>query len=116
MGQVTGPTSRVAAIDVETQRRKRRQGSENRNMGGLVVRYDEDKLQALEDVAGSQLPTLIRECGELLTQLLPVARERGVDPVELLRQTVRAVAALNLILRLAHRDAMRRAEQLAARP
>lgn len=94
MGQITGPTSRVAAIDVEAQRRKRRQGSENRNMGGrLVVRYDQDKLQALEDVAGNQLPTLIRECGELLTQLLPVAGERGVDPVELLRQTVRAVAA-----------------------
>jgi hypothetical protein len=94
MGQVTGPTSRIAAIDVEAQRRKRRQGSENRNMGGrLVVRYDQDKLQALEDVAGNQLPTLIRECGELLTQLLPVAGERGVDPVELLRQTVRAVAA-----------------------
>jgi hypothetical protein len=94
MGQVAGPTPRIAAIDVETQRRKRRQGSENRNMGGrLVVRYDQDKLQALEDVAGNQLPTLIRECGELLTQLLPVAGERGVDPVELLRQTVRAVAA-----------------------
>jgi hypothetical protein len=94
MGQVTGPTSRIAAIDVAAQRRKRRQGSENRNMGGrLVVRYDQDKLQALEDVAGNQLPTLIRECGELLTQLLPVAGERGVDPVELLRQTVRAVAA-----------------------
>jgi hypothetical protein len=94
MGQITGPTSRIAPIDVEAQRRKRRQGSENRNMGGrLVVRYDQDKLQALEDVAGNQLPTLIRECGELLTQLLPVAGERGVDPVELLRQTVRAVAA-----------------------
>ena len=94
MSQVAGPTSPVAAFDVEAQRRKRRQGSENRNMGGrLVVRYDQQKLQALEEVAGSQLPTLIRECGDLLTQLLPVAGERGVDPVELLRETARAVTA-----------------------
>ena len=94
MGQVAGPPSRVAAVDVEAHRRKRRQGSENRNMGGrLVVRYDQDKLQALEAAAGDQLPSLIRECGDLLTQLLPVAGERGVDPVDLLRQTVRAVAA-----------------------
>jgi hypothetical protein len=95
MGQVTGPTSRVAAVnDVQAHRRRRRQGSENRNMGGrLVVRYDRDKLQALEEVAGSQLPSLIRECGDLLTQLLPVAGERGVDPMDLLRQTARAVAA-----------------------
>ena len=35
----------------------------------------------------------LRECGELLTELLPVADERGVDPMDLLRQTVRAVAA-----------------------
>jgi hypothetical protein len=35
---------------------------------------------------------LIRECGDLLTQLLPVAGERGVDPMDLLRQTARAVA------------------------
>lgn len=86
--------SRLETVGVEPNRRKRRQGSENRNMGGrLVVRYDRDKLQALEEAAGNQLPTLIRECGELLTQLLPVAGERGVDPVDLLRETVRAVAA-----------------------
>ena len=92
MGQVARSTSLV--LDVETERRKSRRGSETRNMSGrLVVRYDQDKLQALEAVAGKELPSLIRECGELLTELLPVADERGVDPMDLLRQTVRAVAA-----------------------
>lgn len=94
MGQGIGPKSDHEAFDdVAEQRRKGRQGSEKRNMGGrLVVRYDTHKLQALEAAAGSQLPSLIRECGDLLTELLPVAGERGVDPVDLLRQTVLALA------------------------
>lgn len=75
--------------------RKSRRGSENRKMAAkLGARYDPEKLRALEAAAGSQLPTLIRECADLLLRdLLPVARERGVDPVILLRQTARAVAA-----------------------
>jgi hypothetical protein len=75
-------------IDTEAARRKKRQGSENRTMNGrLQVRYDPNKLQELEAVAGGKLPSLIRQYGDLLTQLLPVADERGVDPVELIRET-----------------------------
>lgn len=79
---------RSGTDDADTLRRKKRQGSETRNMvGRLQVRYDTDKLQELEAVAGRHLPTLIREYGDLLTELLPVAREHGLDPVELIRQT-----------------------------
>ncbi|MFN6549077.1 hypothetical protein ACP6C7_06295 [Mycolicibacterium septicum] len=72
----------------EAARRKRRQGSETRDMtGALRVRYDEKDLQALKDQAGKRLPTLIRQYGDLLTQLLPLADARGIDPVELIQQT-----------------------------
>jgi hypothetical protein len=87
MGRAAGPILGVGMLDAETVRRKKRQGSENRELSGrLQVRYDPSKLQALEAVAGKQLPSLIREYGDLLTQLLPVAGERGVDPVELIRE------------------------------
>jgi hypothetical protein len=94
MGQATGLMSETVADEAPARRRKKRQGSETRNMcGRLVVRYDQEKLQALEAAAGRQLPSLIRECGDLLTELLPVADERGLDPVDLLRETARALAA-----------------------
>ena len=79
---------RSGANDTDALRRKKRQGSETRNMvGRLQVRYDTDKLQELEAVAGRHLPTLIRQYGDLLTELLPVAEQHGLDPVELIRQT-----------------------------
>jgi hypothetical protein len=74
--------------DDEAARRKRRQGSENRYMSAyLRVRYREDALEALHAQAGERLPTLIRQYSDLLIDLLPMADARGVDPVELIRQT-----------------------------
>lgn len=74
--------------EVEALRRKKRQGSETRNMGArLQLRYDPDKLQELEAAAGSDLNNLIRQCGDLLTELLPIAEQRGLDPVDLIRRT-----------------------------
>ncbi|OBJ93005.1 hypothetical protein [Mycobacterium sp. 1245852.3] len=88
MDAAAGPSSKVATFSTEADRRRKRQGSENRQMNGrLQVRFDPDKLKALEAMAGGRLPCLIRECGELLTQLLPLADERGIDPVELIRET-----------------------------
>lgn len=88
MNSHTALRHRSAADDAEAMRRKKRQGSETRNMvGRLQVRYDTDKLQELEAVAGRHLPTLIRQYGDLLTELLPVAEQHGLDPVELIRQT-----------------------------
>lgn len=76
------------AHDAEALRRKKRQGSETRKkVDRLQVRYDTDKLEALEAVAGRKLPDLIRQYGDLLTKLLPVAEQQGLDPVELIRQT-----------------------------
>lgn len=72
----------------EAARRKSRQGSETRDMTGVLrVRYDQDDLAALKEQAGNRLPTLIRQYGYLLTELLPVADAQGVDPVELIQQT-----------------------------
>ncbi|KEP38768.1 hypothetical protein MKSMC1_60580 [Mycobacterium kansasii] len=61
--------------------------------GRLQVRYHPEKLQALEAVAGDKLPSLIRQYGDLLTELLPVADKRGVDPVSLLRDAAASVLA-----------------------
>lgn len=88
MGQAAGLMSGSATDEAAALRRKKRQGSENRNMNGrLQVRFDPQKLKALEAVAGGDLPSLIREYGDLLTELLPVADERGMNPVELIRET-----------------------------
>jgi len=74
--------------DADTLRRKKRQGSETRSMGArLQLRYDPDKLQELEAAAGSDLNNLIRQCGDLLTELLPIAEQRGLNPVDLIRRT-----------------------------
>ena len=103
MGRTVGPILGVEMVDAETVRRKKRQGSENRYMcGRLQVRYDPNKLQKLEAVAGGKLPSLIRHYGDLLTELLPVADERGVDLVELMRETATSLFGhlLNLLLRL----------------
>nr|VTP04714.1 hypothetical protein BIN_B_05667 [Mycobacterium riyadhense] len=88
MSQACPPVAEAGVVEAEVLRRKKRQGTETRNMGGrLQVRYDRGKLRALEAVAGDKLPSLIRQYGDLLTQLLPVADERGVDPVDLIRET-----------------------------
>ena len=72
--------------DAETARRKKRQGSETRRMSRrLRVRYNPTKLRQLEVAAGRSLPTLMRLYGDLLTELLPVTHQRGLDPVELIR-------------------------------
>lgn len=85
----TARTPRTGARhQAETLRRKKRQGSETRSMGArLQLRYDPDKLQELEAAAGSDLNNLIRRCGDLLTELLPIAEQRGLDPVDLIRRT-----------------------------
>ena len=83
-----------APLEDEALRRKRRQGTETRKMSSrLQVRYDRDKLEALEAVAGKKLHSLIRDYGDLLTELLPVADERGVDPIELIREAATSVLA-----------------------
>lgn len=41
--------------------------------------------------AGDRLPTLIRQYADLLSGLLPVADAKGVDPFELVRQTMTAL-------------------------
>jgi hypothetical protein len=80
--------SSAAVLDDAAARRKRRQGSETRDMNGLLrVRCHEDQLKVLSAQAGKRLPTLIRQYAELLTELLPVADANGIDPVELIRQT-----------------------------
>lgn len=80
--------SSAATLDDEAARRKRRQGSETRDMGAqLRVRFREEQLEALSLQAGKRLPTLIRQYADLLTELLPVADARGIDPVELIRET-----------------------------
>jgi hypothetical protein len=85
----TGRAPRIGTHrEGEALRRKKRQGSETRNMGArLQLRYDPDKLQELEAAAGSDLNNLIRQCGDLLTELLPIAEQRGLDPVDLIRRT-----------------------------
>ena len=72
--------------DAQVAGRKKRQGSETRSMcRTLQVRYDPSKLAELQAVAGRSLPTLLRLYGDFLTELLPVAQQRGLDPVELIR-------------------------------
>jgi hypothetical protein len=85
----TGRTPQTAMrAETDTLRRKKRQGSETRSMGArLQLRYDPDKLEELEAAAGSDLNNLIRQCGDLLTELLPIAEQRGLDPVDLIRRT-----------------------------
>lgn len=82
------------SIDDDALRKKKRQGTETRKMNGrLQVRYDPAKLQALEAAAGKNLHNLIRVYGDLLTELLPVADERGVDPIDLIREAATSVLA-----------------------
>ncbi len=79
--------------DAEASGRKKRQGSETRSMcRTLQIRYDPGKLEDLQAVAGRSLPTLLRLYGDFLTELLPVAQQRGLDPVELIRD-----AAISLL-------------------
>ncbi|GAA2401458.1 hypothetical protein [Mycolicibacterium llatzerense] len=80
------------AVLEDAERRKRRQGSETREMNAyLRVRYHEANLEALHERAGKRLPNLIRQYADLLNDLLPVADEMGVDPFELIRQTATAL-------------------------
>lgn len=84
--------SSTAVLDNAAARRKRRQGSETRDMNAFLrVRYHEDQLETLSARAGKRLPNLIRQYADLLTELLPVADAKGVDPFELIRQTATAL-------------------------
>lgn len=84
--------SSTAVLDEAAARRKRRQGSETRKMNAtLRVRYNEGALEALSACAGERLPMLIRQYGDFLTEMLPVADAIGVDPFELFRQTATAL-------------------------
>lgn len=82
---------------VEIVRKKSRQGSETRRkVTRLQVRYDPEKLAALESAAkdaGAHVPELIRQTGDLLTELLPVAAKQGIGVPELLRQTASVLLA-----------------------
>lgn len=85
------------SVAVEVVRKKSRQGSETRRkVTRLQVRYDPDKLAALESAAkdaGAHVPELIRQTGDLLTELLPVAAKQGIGVPELLRQTASVLLA-----------------------
>jgi hypothetical protein len=84
--------SSTAVLDDTAARRKRRQGSETRKMNAtLRVRYNEDALEVLSACGGDRLPELIRQYGDFLTEMLPVADAKGVDPLELFRQTANAL-------------------------
>lgn len=81
-------SSAATTPEDEAARRKRRQGSENREMSGVVkFRWYPEKCKELSDQAGPRIGKLMREYGDLLIELLPIAEERGVDPAELIRQT-----------------------------
>ncbi|AFM20042.1 hypothetical protein Mycch_5365 (plasmid) [Mycolicibacterium chubuense NBB4] len=83
------PSTPVVGAAVQ---RKSRQGSETRDMNAFLrVRYREDQLEVLSACAGKRLPSLIRQYADLLTEILPVADARGVDPFELVRQTMTAL-------------------------
>lgn len=80
--------SSTAVFDDAQARRRSRQGSETREMNAFLrVRCHETQLKALSARAGKRLPSLIRQYADLLTELLPLADARGVDPFELIRQT-----------------------------
>lgn len=80
--------SSTAVFDDAQARRKSRQGSETREMNAFLrVRCHETQLKTLSARAGKRLPSLIRQYADLLTELLPLADARGVDPFELIRQT-----------------------------
>ncbi|GBE67822.1 hypothetical protein MFM001_42840 [Mycobacterium sp. MFM001] len=85
------------SVAVEVVRKKSRQGSETRRkVTRLQVRYDPEKLAALESAAkdaGAHVPELIRQTGDLLTELLPVAAKQGIAVPELLRQTASVLLA-----------------------
>ncbi|QSN49637.1 hypothetical protein [Mycobacteroides abscessus] len=81
-------SSAAATPEDEAARRKRRQGSENREMSEVVkFRWYAAKKNELSGQAGPRIGDLMREYGDLLIELLPIADQRGVDPVELIRQT-----------------------------
>lgn len=85
------------SLPADVVRKKSRQGSETRRkVTRLQVRYDPEKLAALESAAkdaGAHVPELIRQTGDLLTELLPVAAKQGIDVPELLRQTASMLLA-----------------------
>ncbi|SHW62363.1 hypothetical protein [Mycobacteroides abscessus] len=76
----------------EAEQRKKRQGSNKREMDAqLYVRYDRTKLRALKDTAGDDLATLVRQYGDLLTDLLPGVKERGLNPVDLIKEAAEKI-------------------------
>lgn len=76
----------------EAEQRKKRQGSNKREMDAqLYVRYDKTKLQALKDSAGNDLATLVRQYGDLLTDLLPDVKARGINPVDLIKEATERI-------------------------
>lgn len=95
--------SSAAVFDDAQARRKSRQGSETREMNAFLrVRCHETQLQTLSARAGKRLPSLIRQYADLLTELLPLADARGVDPFELIRQTAETLLDED---HLSHREA-----------
>ena len=85
-------TKTSAGIFDDDAHRKSRQGSETRDMNAFLrVRYHQEQLDTLKARAGDRLPTLIRQYADLLSGLLPVADAKGVDPFELVRQTMTAL-------------------------
>ncbi|MDO3101048.1 hypothetical protein P5V93_23300 [Mycobacteroides abscessus subsp. abscessus] len=76
----------------EAEQRKKRQGSNKREKDGLLgVRYDRTKLKALQQTAGEDLGTLVRQYGDLLTDLLPGVKERGLNPVDLIKEAAEKI-------------------------
>lgn len=76
----------------EAEQRKKRQGSNKREKDALLgVRYDRKKLQALQATAGGDLGTLVRQYGDLLTDLLPDAKARGLNPVDLIKEAAERI-------------------------
>lgn len=87
----------LSDAELEAAKRRKRQGSENRALGGrLQVRYDESKLAQLEKTAedaGQNHHDWIRQVGDLLVALQPVAANQGMSPAELLRAAVEPILA-----------------------
>lgn len=78
----------------EAEQRKKRQGSNKREKAALLgVRYDKKKLQALQETAGRDLGTLVRQYGDLLTDLLPDVKARGINPVDLIKEATERILA-----------------------
>ncbi|VBA61490.1 hypothetical protein [Mycobacterium attenuatum] len=64
----------------------------------LQVRYNPTKLRQLEEAAGRGLSALMRGYGDFLTELLAVAEQLGLDPVELIREATTSLLGARELL------------------